>query len=307
MKMDAADFFSGFELTSVALPQGRVRLRVGGAGPALLLLHGDPQTHAMWHAIAPRLARHFTIVCPDLRGHGGSFKPAPTADHAAHGARAMADDMLALMDELGHARFAIAGHDRGAQVAHRMALDNPARVSRLAALDSVPYVGRPEADDMASALAVYPGIWIFEPRPLAEQVINLAPEVWFNGHAEGRPQAAPYFHPAALEDYMIAARDPGALLGIQESYRAAASIDRLEARISRAEGRMLACPVLALWGTEGQLGGWYDPRLAWGAATTGAVLGGPIRAGHYLAEEAPDTVGDQMEEFFVSESEVALA
>jgi len=306
--MDGAGFFAGFELATVRLPQGRIRLRVGGGGPALLLLHGDPQTHAMWHAVAGRLAAHFTVYCPDLRGHGGSFKPAPTADHAAHGARAMATDMLALMDHFGHARFAVAGHDRGAQVAHRIALDNQGRVTRLAALDSVPYAARQESGDMASELAGYPGIWIFEPRPLAEQVINLAPEVWFNGHAEGRPQAAPYFHPAALDDYMAAAHDPAALLGIQESYRAAASIDRMEARIARAEGQMVQCPVLALWGTEGQLGGWYDPRAAWRAAAAGPVQGGPIEAGHYLAEEAPDSVGDWMEAFFATESaEIAVA
>jgi haloacetate dehalogenase len=282
-------FFDGFELTSVQLRQGRVRLRIGGSGPPLLLLHGALQTHAMWNAVAPRLARDHFVICPDLRGHGGSFRPVPTADHAAHGAQAMAEDMLALMDALGVEAFSVAGHDRGADVAHRLALAAPLLVRHLTVLDAVPDAPRAE-HDMAAELGGFPGLWFFEPRPLAEQVVSLAPEAWFNDHQGGVPSAPEWMRRQALAEYLAAADDPAAMAAMKESFRAAATIDRLQAAVARAEGRRIACETLVLWGTHGHLGGWYDPRAAWQAVCDAPVSGQALEAGHYLAEEVPDRV-----------------
>jgi haloacetate dehalogenase len=285
-------FFAGFDLTQIAVPAGELRVRIGGSGPALLLLHGTPQTHAMWHALADRLAGRFTVICPDLRGHGGSFKPEPSADHANHAAAAMALDMVALMTRLGHPDFAIGGHGRGTDVARRIALQHPARVTHLLALDSVPPTPRADPDLMAGALARYPGLWFFEPLPLDEHVVSLAPDAWFNGHGDGRPRAPAYLHPQALDDYLAAAASPSAIAGMTQSFRAAAGIDRHQEAALLAGGHRIACPTTVLWSAHGHLGGWYDPRHLWQAICTHRVDGAAIEAGPHLAEEAPDQVAD---------------
>jgi haloacetate dehalogenase len=244
----------------------------------------------MWHALAPLLADRFTLICPDLRGHGGSFKPPASPDHANHGARAMAEDGAALMTALGHRDFAIGGHGRGTEVAHRLALAHPTRVTHVLVLDSVPAAPRASGPDMAGALASYPGLWFFEPLPLDEHVVSLAPEAWFNGHADGRPRAPAFLHPDALADYLAAARDADAVRGMTESYRAAAGIDRLEAAMLHAQGRKIECPTTILWSARGHLGGWYDPRQSWQTYCAQPVAGAAIEAGPHLAEEAPDAV-----------------
>ncbi len=296
-------FFDGFPLTSLELPrpglaEARFRLRMAGAGPVLLLLHGALQTHAMWHAVAPRLARHFTVICPDLRGHGGSVKPPASTEHAAHGSAAMAADMIALMEALlPGQRYGVVGHDRGALVGLSMALAAPERVLGLAALDAVPDAPKPEAD-MAASLGTYKGLWFFEPRPLAEQVVSLAPEVWFNTHDAGRPEAGGFFAPEALADYVAAADSEAAMVGLREGLRAAATIDRLEQAVARGAGSKVACPVLVLWGSAGSLGRWYDPRAPWRGVCESDVTGEEFQAGHYLAEECPALVADALEAFF---------
>lgn len=292
--------FPGFDLTELALPRGPIRLRQGGDGPALLLLHGTPQTHLMWHAIAPHLATTMRVICPDLRGHGGSFRPDPEAATATaeYTAAAMADDLAALMDALGHSDFAVAGQGRGAQVALRLALDHPHRVHRLAALEWVPSLPREETKDMAGALATYPGFWFFEPRTLAEQIATLAPRAWFNTHETDQTEAASFFHPEALADYLAAAESPGGRAAIRQSLRAAGGIDRLAERIARAEGWRMAADVLVLWAAQGSIGGWYDPCAPWRDYTTGAVSGAAINAGPYLAEEAPDQLAGRLQAFF---------
>ncbi len=291
-------FFEGFTLSFVDLPSGRMRLRHGGSGPPLLLLHGNPQTHAMWHAIAPQLAQRFTVYCPDLRGYGGSFKPAPSADHAPYAKVEMARDMAALMQHFGHQRFAVGSHDRGSRVAHRLALDFPERVERLAVLDIVPTIEHFERTDMAFALAYYHWFWFAQPHPFPESLINVAPDLWFHAHTSRSPKPASIFHPEALEDYLAAARDPAMISGMCEDYRAAATIDLEHDRASRAEGRKIACPLLVLWGKRGIIGRWYEPLALWGAYCTAAVTGGQVNAGHYLAEEAPGEVLEKFEAFF---------
>lgn len=293
-----AEFFDGFEPMTRRVRDGALRLRLGGSGPPLLLLHGNPQTHAMWHAIAPVLARRFTVVCPDLRGYGGSHKPPATPDHAPYAKREMARDMVELMEDLGHRRFLVGGHDRGARVAHRLALDFPDRVERLAVLDIVPTLEHFERTDMGFALGYYHWFWFAQPHPFPEELIGAAPEVWFHAHVRRDGEPPGFFHPEALADYLAAARTPEAITGMCEDYRAAATVDLVHDRASRAAGQRVQCPMLVLWGAQGRIGGWYDALAIWRQYCTADVQGGPVNSGHYLPEEAPGEVLERFERFF---------
>jgi haloacetate dehalogenase len=290
--------FPGFTLEEVSVKEGRIRLRRGGSGPPLLLLHGNPQTHFMWHAVAPQLAKRFTVICPDLRGYGGSLKPTATSDHAPYAKRAMARDLVELMEHFGYRRFLIAGHDRGARVAHRLALDCPDRVERLALLDIVPTVEAFERADMAFALGYYHWFWLAQPHPYPEVLINTAPDIWFTTHTTRGPKSDDLFHPEALADYLAAVRSPDTIRGICEDYRAAASIDLEHDRASRAAGVKIQCPLLVLWGAKGKIAKWYDALAIWRHYCAAEMTGGPINSGHYLAEEAPEEVLERFEVFF---------
>lgn len=294
----AAGFFPGFALDHVEVPGGTIRLRRGGSGPPLVLLHGNPQTHVMWHRVAPALARSFTVICPDLRGYGGSFKPGATADHAPYAKREMAKDVVAVMEHHGFPRFQVASHDRGARVAHRLAVDHPERVERLAVLDIVPTIEHFERTDMAFALGYYHWFWFAQAHPFPEVVIDAAPDAWFNAHTSREPKPPGFFHPEALADYLAAARRPETTRGMCEDYRAAATIDLVHDRESRAAGEKVRCPLLVLWGAKGRIGEWYDALAIWRAYAGGEVTGGPVASGHYLAEEAPDEVLRHFEGFF---------
>ena len=302
-----AGFFDGFELTTHRVTDGVLRLRIGGSGPPLLLLHGNPQTHAMWHAVAPALARTHTVICPDLRGYGGSFKPAPSADHIPYSKRSMARDLAELMTSLGHEEFAVLAHDRGARVAHRLALDNPTRITRLALLDIVPTIEHFERADMAFGLGYYHWFWFAQPHPFPEELINAAPRTWFHAHTAREPKSTDFFHPDALADYLAAAEDPEMISGMCEDYRAAASIDLEHDRISRAEGKRVECPMLILWGAKGKIGGWYDPVTLWQQYCRTTVTGHPVPSGHYLAEEAPLSVLEAVTPFLGAPMQVADA
>ncbi|MFZ1102957.1 MAG: alpha/beta hydrolase [Hyphomicrobiaceae bacterium] len=290
--------FPRFTVEEVAVKEGRIRLRHGGSGPPLLLLHGNPQTHLMWHAVAPELAKRFTVVCPDLRGYGGSFKPPATPDHAPYAKTAMARDMVELMEHFGHRRFLIGSHDRGARVAHRLALDFPARVEKLAVLDIVPTIEHFERTDMAFALGYYHWFWLAQPHPYPEVLIDAAPDVWFNAHTTRGFKPDELFHPEALADYLAAARNPDAIRGMCEDYRAAARIDLEHDRASRAAGVKIQCPLLVLWGAQGKIGKWYDPLAIWQQYCAAEVTGGAVDSGHYLAEEAPAEVLQRFGAFF---------
>jgi haloacetate dehalogenase len=287
--------FPGFTLEEVAVKDGRIRLRHGGSGPPVLLLHGNPQSHFMWHAVAPELARRFTVICPDLRGYGGSFKPSATPDHAPYAKTKMARDMVEVMEHFGHRRFQVAAHDRGARVAHRLALDFPEQLERLAVLDIVPTIEHFERTDMAFGLGYYHWFWFAQPHPFPESLINAAPEVWFNAHTTRGPTDV--FHPEARADYLAAARNPDTIRGMCEDYRAAASIDLEHDRASRAAGRKIQCPLMVLWGAKGKIGKWYDPLAVWRQYCAADVTGGPVDSGHYLAEEAPQEVLARLEAF----------
>ena len=291
-------FFDGFTLEEIAVSGGTIRLRRGGTGPPLLLLHGNPQTHAAWHAVAPALARGFNVICPDLRGYGGSFKPPATADHAPYAKIAMAKDMVELMTALGHQTFLLAGHDRGARVAHRLALDHRERVRRLALLDIIPTLEHFERTDMDFAMGYYHWFWLAQPHPFPELLIDAAPEAWFRVHTARQPQPADLFHPQALDDYLAAVRRPEMIRGMCEDYRAAATIDLLHDRASRASGRKLQGPLLVLWGARAKLAEWYEPLAIWRRYCDGEVEGGTIDSGHYLAEEAPQAIIERLTRFF---------
>jgi haloacetate dehalogenase len=290
-------FFDRFTLEQVAVRDGTLRLRCGGSGPPLLLLHGNPQTHAMWHKVAPVLARKYSVVCPDLRGYGGSFKPPRTEDHAPYAKVAMARDMVELMEKLGHTRFKVASHDRGSRVAHRLAIDHPERVEKLAVMDIVPTIEHFERADMSFAMGYYHWFWLAQPHPIPENLITAAPEVWFHGHTRREPKGDDFFDPDALADYLAHVRDPATVRGICEDYRAAATIDLEHDRASRAAGRKIQCPLLVLWGAKGKIGRWYDALAIWRQYASAGVSGGPINSGHYLAEEAPDEVLAALEPF----------
>jgi len=283
-------FFQNFTLETVGIANGPVRLRRGGDGPPLLFLHGNPQTHAMWHAVAPVLARNHTVYCPDLRGYGGSHKPPLTDDHGPYSKRAMATDITQLMDHFGHDRFAVIAHDRGARVAHRLALDHAARVSRLAVLDIVPTLEHFERTDMAFAMAYYHWFFLAQPHPVPDEMIGRDPEAWFHAHVGYGTRMRGGFHPDALADYLAAIRDPDVVRGICEDYRAAARIDLVHDRESRASGTKIQCPLLVLWGEAGIIGRFYDPLALWQNYATRPVAGGAMHSGHYLAEEAPDAI-----------------
>lgn len=290
--------FAGFTLEQRDVGAGALTVCHGGSGPALLLLHGNPQTHMMWHAVASALAERFTVVCPDLRGYGRSFKPEPSADHAAYAKREMARDMVALMSGLGHERFLVAGHDRGGRVAHRLALDHPERVERLAIMDIVPTIEHFERTDMAFGMGYYHWFWLAQPYPVPETLINAAPEAWFRLHTSRGGVAEELFAPEALADYLDAIRRPATVSGICEDYRAAASIDLVHDRASRSDGIRIQCPLQVLWGGKGKIGIWYDAPAIWRQYCDDEVVTGVIPSGHYLAEEAPVAVLSAFKEFF---------
>jgi haloacetate dehalogenase len=283
-------FFDGFRLETREIDGIALRYRMGGAGPPLLLLHGNPQTHAMWHRIAAPLAERFTVVAADLRGYGLSGKPPVSADHLAYSKRAMAKDMLGLMRALGHARFLVAAHDRGARVAHRLALDHPDAVERLCVMDIVPTLHHFETAGMEFALGYYHWFWLAQAHPGPERLIRQNVELWFDVHTSREPKGPGFFHEAARVDYLAALRAPGTVEAICEDYRAAATIDLVHDRASRAEGRRIACPLLVLWGEKGKIGRWYAPLDVWRGYAHGPVSGGSVPSGHYLAEEAPEAV-----------------
>lgn len=273
--------FEGFALETIDSGEVALRVRHGGSGPPLLLLHGHPQTHVMWHKIAPLLARDFTVVAPDLRGYGGSGKPPTDPSHEPYSKRAMARDQVALMRHFGFARFAVAGHDRGGRCAYRLALDHPERVSKLAVLDIIPTGETFRRADMAFGLGYWHWFFLAQPAPLPERLIGADPDAYYF-----RDREAAWLDREALADYLRYARDPATIHAMCEDYRAGAGIDYLLDEADRGV-RRITCPLLALWGRQGRLQEWYDVVEVWRDWADDA-RGQAIDCGHFLPEEAPE-------------------
>ena len=212
----------------------------------------------------------------------------------------MAGDMAALMNSLGHDRFGVVAHDRGARVAHRLALDFAAHVQNVAFLDIIPTLEHFERTDMAFAMGYYHWFWFAQPHPFPENVITAAPEAWFRAHTSREPKGADFFHPDALADYLDAARTPQMITGMCEDYRAAATIDLEHDRASRAQGAKINCPALVLWGAKGKIDEWYEPLQVWAPYCASPPTGTSVPTGHYLAEEDPGAVLDALMPFLKS-------
>jgi haloacetate dehalogenase len=273
-----------------------IRARHGGSGPPLLLLHGNPQTHVMWHKVAPRLAQDFTVIATDLRGYGDSGKPPATADHGSYSKRTMAADQIQVMEHFGYRQFAVAGHDRGGRVAYRMALDHPDRVRQLAVLDIVPTLAAFQRADADFALGYYHWFFLAQPADLPERLIGADPDYFWRRHTTRGPKPPDFFTAEAVEDYLRCFRNKETIRGICEDYRAGATIDRVHDAEDFGQ-RKIACPLLALWGGRGKLNTWYDVLAVW-RDWADDVRGRAVDCGHYLAEEAPDDTYEELRKFF---------
>lgn len=275
----------------------RIHFRRGGEGPPLLLLHGFPQSHAIWHAVAPRLAERHTLVMPDLRGYGDSAKPEGGPDHAAYSKRAMAADQVRLMRHLGFERFFVCGHDRGARVAHRMALDWPDAVARLMLLDISPTRTMYEATNQAFATAYYHWFFLIQPAPFPERMIASDARAYLHAKLGGWGSAGRGFYaPEALAEYERTWCTPEAIHAACEDYRAAAGIDLAHDRAD--EAARIACPVRVLWGERGVVARLFHPIEDWQAKSALPVTGRALPAGHFIPEEAPDALLAEMLGFF---------
>jgi haloacetate dehalogenase len=292
--------FEGFEARRVVTSGTEIFLRTAGQGAPLLLLHGYPQTHAIWHRVAPALAERFTTVCADLRGYGDSGKPASDPEHTAYSKRAMARDMVEAMAVLGHERFMVAGHDRGGRVAHRMCLDHPERVGRAAVLDIVPTRTIFRATNQAIATGYYHWFYLIQPEPLPERMIGADPLFYLHqklGHWSGDKDTA-WTATEALMEYERCFSDPAVIHASCEDYRAAATIDLAhdEADLDRRIG----CPLLALWGEKGLMHRNFDVLATWREKAAGPVEGRALPCGHYLPEEQPVATLRELERFFAA-------
>ena len=282
--------FEGFELSKIDTGEAVIHVRHGGKGPPLLLLHGHPQTHVMWHRVAPDLAQHYTVVAPDLRGYGDSSKPPTTPDHEPYSKRAMARDQIAIMRELGFESFNVAGHDRGARVAYRLALDHPERVLKLAVLDIVPTGEAYRRANMAFGLGYFHWFFLAQPYDFPERIISENPDNYYFRTTRDR------FDPQALAEYLRCVHNPETIHAICEDYRAGATYDFALDEADRGKNR-IQCPVLALWGGRHKLNEWYDVLAIW-RDWANDVRGRALDCGHYLAEEAPDETLAELTAFF---------
>jgi haloacetate dehalogenase len=281
-----------FKTAHVETGETTIFMRWSGKGPPILLLHGFPQTHVMWRGIAPLLAREFTVVCADLRGYGQSGCPASAPDHAPYSKRAMAQDMVSAMEQLGFSRFSVAGHDRGGRVAYRMALDHPDRIERLAVLDILPV-------ETAWERGYWPWSLLAQPEPLPERILVAAGETVVDNALGGWGSAAATFSPQVRDEYVRALCDPDHAHAICEEYRAAASIDRAHDRSDREAGRKIRAALLALWSAKGPLDTWYaeGPVALW-HDWADDVRGHALQGGHFFPEQAPEQTAAALGRFF---------
>ncbi len=295
--------FDAFTAETIDTAKTRIFIRRAGSGAPVLLLHGFPQTYAMWHRLAPSLARNFTVICADLRGYGRSGKPVSTADHEPYSKRAMALDMLEVMRAQGFQEFAVVGHDRGARVAYRMALDHPDSVHRLVVLDIIPTLDVIRRTDMRSALTFWPWSLLSQPAPLPEKLVSADPEAVVNDALANWGSAPGSFTAEARAEYVEALRDPDSVHAICEEYRAALTCDLDMDEADQIAGHRIIAPVLALWSQGGGLDTWYrsagGPLEIWRNWALN-VRGRAIRGGHFFPEQNPSETTAELESFLVS-------
>ncbi len=278
----AADFFPGFEIRDIKTSEATIHCVIGGRGPAVLLLHGYPQTHVTWRKVAQQLAQEFTVIAPDLRGYGASSKPPDGENHAGYSKRAMAKDQIELMEQLGFKSFSVVGHDRGGRVGHRMALDHADRVKRLAVLDIVPTYKLYTNVTKEFATAYYHWFFLIQAAPFPETVISNSLDAFL---FEGKAPA--WMGEAAYQEYREAFSNPKTLHATCEDYRAGASIDLEHDRADLA--RKIECPLLALWGAKGAMHQLYDVAETWRERAKD-VRGKALECGHFVPEEAPEAL-----------------
>lgn len=290
MNASAQPLFPRFEPLRMEVGDGiYIAAVIGGTGAPLLLLHGHPQTHAIWHRVAPVLAQHRTVVAVDLRGYGDSTKPSGEADHENYSKRAMARDPLALMHALGFERFDVLAHDRGARVAHRLAVDHPEAVRRLVLLDIAPTLAMYEQTTEAFARAYWHWFFLIQPAPLPERLIQADPAGYVRDVMSRGSAGLSAFDPLALAEYERCIALPGAAHGLCEDYRASAGIDLEHDRADRDAGRLLEQPLLALWGEHGVVHRCFHPLDEWRRVARD-VKGEALACGHYIPEEAPEAL-----------------
>jgi haloacetate dehalogenase len=287
---------AGFEYQRVDVDGVTVNCAVQGSGPPLLLLHGYPENHLMWRHVAPVLAEDHTVVVADLRGYGDSAKPAPDPAMLVYAKRSMARDQAGLMRQLGFTEFGLIGHDRGARVAHRLVLDHPGAVTRLAVLDIVPTRHVFGNVTRAMATAYYHWFFLTAPNGIPEHLIAADPGFWVRSLIGPLLGPGASIEPHIMDDYIRCFADPGTIAGSCADYRAAASTDLIHDEESFAAGQKIDCPVLALWGTQAFVGRAYEPLSVWQQYATD-VRGTALPTGHFLPEEAPDLVSAALRDF----------
>jgi haloacetate dehalogenase len=283
-------WFEGFDHARFKLANSVVCARHGGRRdkPVLLLLHGFPQTHVMWHRVAQLLAPHYYLVMPDLRGYGDSHKPPALPDHGNYSKRAMAEDLCALMTVLGVPQFFVCGHDRGGRVAHRLAIDHPNRVRKLALIDIAPTLDMYERTDMAFAKAYYHWFHLIQPAPLPEKMIGADAQMYLHAKLGGWGAGGlGHVEPEALEEYERCFCRAESIHAACEDYRASAGIDLAHDRESRGRGHRICCDTLVLWGERGVVQRLFEPLALWQAQCAGVVTGRALPAGHFIPEERP--------------------
>ena len=283
--------FDGFDLDHIDVGEVTLRVRHGGRGPAVVLLHGHPRTHTTWHRVAPRLAGSFFVVCPDLRGYGQSTLPPDAPGHAQSSKRAMAADVVALLRQLGHERFAVVGHDRGSLVAFRAAMDHPDTIERLVVMDGLPVIEHLERLNEAFVRTWWHWWFLAQTEKPAERYINMDPEGWY-GIASAAEMGA-----GNHADLRAALHDPAVVHGMCEDYRAGLRVDRAHEEADRDAGRRIACPTLLLAATEDDIDIHGDPEAIWRPWVAGELRGAPIHSGHHQAEGAPEELARELLEF----------
>jgi len=299
--MTTSELFPGFRDERITVAPGiDIHAIIKGSGPPLLLLHGHPQTHAIWHRVAPTLARQFTVVACDLRGYGDSSKPAGELDHANYSKRTMALDALAVMRALGFASFRVLAHDRGARVAHRLAADHPQAVLKMALLDIAPTLAMYAQTNDTFARAYWHWFFLIQPAPLPERLIEADPAAYAVDVMGRRSGGLKVFDPRALAEYQRCLALPGTAHGICEDYRAAAGIDLDHDRADRDAGARLDMPLMVLWGEQGVVHRCFDPLKEW-KEVANDVQGGTLPCGHYVAEEAPEALLERVLPFLAGD------